>query len=725
MALEPAPPAAVHLSALRCLAVCARLRGVAVDSDGLIHAHPPGADPDADLLRAAARLGFTARLAEPGPERLSRVPVPFPAQQHDGAWCVVAGLDQDRVLAWSPDGGARSLSGTSFAAQWNGRVLLLRHEREAQSAGRFGWSWFGPVLARHAVLLGEVALATIVVQALALLAPLFFQAVIDKVLSHRGLMTLDVLALGLLLACVWEVLLAFTRNEVLAHVGMRLDADLGARLFSHLLSLPAGWFEARRVGDIVARARELEQVRAFLAGPALTALLEFPFAFLYLAVLALFSAKLALAAAGFVLACALVMAVMTPVLQRRAAEQGQGAAGLQAFLVETVSEADTIKANAAEALQCRAWEELLAAHGRSARRALGAGNAVSQSAALLGKLSQIAILWLGARLALAGELTVGQLVAFNMIAARLTAPVLRLVQLWQQLQQAGLALERLRDIVESPPEPALWTAARAPLPRVRGGIALEDVSFRYEPGAQEVLRSVSLAIAPGTILGIVGPSGSGKSTLVRLLQRVSVPHQGRILLDGIDLSLLDPAWLRRRVAIVPAEARLFRRALRENIALCDPAVDMDRVARAAQLAGAHEFILRLPAGYEFVPGEHGSRLSAGQRQRIALARALYAEPAVLILDEATSALDYESEQAIQRRMGELCRGRTVIIIAHRLSALRCASRVVVIEEGRITAHGSPGELAREDGFFARMVRAQTPDIECRMSNIAGEGGSRS
>jgi ATP-binding cassette, subfamily B, bacterial HlyB/CyaB len=311
-------------------------------------------------------------------------------------------------------------------------------------------------------------------------------------------------------------------------------------------------------------------------------------------------------------------------------------------------------------------------------------------------------------------------VAFNIIAARVNGPVLKLVQLWQEWQQAGVSMQRLADVFDSPCEPA--PLAAAPLPKNPGRLTFAGVSFQYRQDGREVLRDLSLDIERGTVVGIVGPSGSGKSTLARLLQRLVIPQRGRVLLDGVDVSLLDPAWLRKRVAVVPQEAHLFHVTVRENIALLDPTVPQQRIIQSAMLAGAHEFILRLPQGYDTVIGAQGATLSGGQRQRIALARALVTEPAVLVLDEATSALDFESEQAVQEHMAAWCRGRTVIIIAHHLSALRPTTRIAVLDEGRVVEFGAPVELARSGGFYARLVQAQR---ESAAPGLTVQGGRES
>jgi subfamily B ATP-binding cassette protein HlyB/CyaB len=703
--MEPASIPDSHLCALRCLAMCARLRGVHADPAQLRHEHPPGNDAVRALERAARALGFAARLADVEATGLPALPWPLPVRDGAGIWSVGVAVDGSALLLRPPGGPARRVPLSTLTS--SGRLsvlLLLQSGRSAAAPIEFGWGWFAERLAGHGAVLGEVLLASLCVHVLALLGPLSFQAIIDKVLVHHGLTTLDVLAAGLLLASVCEVMLTALRNHVLAYTARSLDIGIGRAWFTHLLALPTCWFAARRTGEVVARAREAERVRAFLTGSALVAALDLVFAAVFLSVLWLFSPALCGIVAAFLPAYVVLMAVTAPLLRRRVADQGRRAAELEAFLVETVAAMETVKSCAMEPQWRQHWEELLAGHADGAWRAGWIGNVSSQCAALFGKLSQLAVLWYGARLVLDGVLTVGQLVAFNLIAARVTGPVLRLVQAWQEWQQAGVALERLRDVFGSLPEPL--PAGPAPLARLRGRVAFVEVEFRYRPDAAPVLSALSLDVAPGTVLGIVGPSGSGKSTLARLAQRLVVPQRGRVLLDGVDVAQLDPAWIRRRVAFVPQEARLFNRSVRANIAAGDHAPDAARVMRAATLAGAHEFILNLPQGYDTMVGEAGAALSGGQRQRIALARALYAEPAVLILDEATSALDFESETAIQRYAGEWCRGRTVIIIAHRLSALRPATHIAVLDRGRIVEHGSPAALRTGGGFFARLVAAQ-------------------
>ena len=570
---------------------------------------------------------------------------------------------------------------------------------------QFNIAWFAPFILKYRRYFAEVLLASFFLQLFALVTPLFFQVVVDKVLVHRSLTTLDLLAFGLLVVSVFDALLGGLRGYVFSHTANRIDVALGAELFRHLLRLPLAYFEARRVGDIVARVRELETLRNFITGSSLTLIVDASFTVVFFAVLLNYSGVLTLVVAA-TLPCYIVLAlIVTPQLRHRLNEKFDRGADNQAYLVEAVTGIETLKAGAIEPATQRRFEERLAAYVGAGFRATNLSNVAGQIAGLINKLMILGILWFGARLVIEGALTVGQLVAFNMIAARVSGPILRLVQLWQDFQQAAISLRRLGDILNAPPEPAS-ISSRSSLPEVRGHVSFDAVAFRYRPDGPDVLRDITLDVAPGEMIGIVGRSGSGKSSFAKLIQRLYVPGAGRVMVDGVDLALVDMAWLRRRIGVVLQENRLFNRSVRENIAITDPTVPLEHVMQAAELAGAHEFILDLPEGYDTVVGEQGSNLSGGQRQRIAIARALITNPRILIFDEATSALDYESEAVIQRNMQRICAGRTVFMIAHRLSSVRAANRIIVIDDGRIVQCGSHADLAAQEGYYAHLIRLQ-------------------
>jgi subfamily B ATP-binding cassette protein HlyB/CyaB len=397
--------------------------------------------------------------------------------------------------------------------------------------------------------------------------------------------------------------------------------------------------------------------------------------------------------------------VVTPIFRARLNEKFNRGADNQAFLVESINGVETLKAMAVEPAMQRRWEEQLAGYVRAGFRATSLGNIAGQTASFVNKATTVAILWIGAHLVMGGSLTIGQLIAFNMLAGRVSGPLLRVVQLWQEFQQAGISVSRLGDLLNAPPEPS-YNPNRTTLPSLTGHVIFDKVTFRYRIDGAEVLRKLSLEIPAGKVIGVVGRSGSGKSTIAKLIQRLYVPESGRVLIDGVDLAQVDPAWLRRQIGVVLQENFLFNRSVRDNVALPDPGLPMEQVVAAAKLAGAHEFILELPHGYDTMVGEHGCSLSGGQRQRIAIARALVTNPRILIFDEATSALDYESESIIQRNLAQICRGRTVILIAHRLSTIRNANWIFVIEKGEIIEQGMHQDLLQLNGYYARLHKHQ-------------------
>ncbi len=687
----------------------ARYFGVPADEQQLKHefGQEGKAFGETELRLAAKHLGFKASTVESDWSRLPVIGLPAIAIQNDGRYIVIGRADQERVLVQDPlESRPLMLQRDVFEQTWSGELILVTKRAHLRSEDRkFDFTWFIPAIVKYRKLLGEILVASFFIQLFALLTPLFFQVVIDKVLVHKALTTLHVLAIGMLALVLFEVILGGLRTYVFTHTSSRIDVGLGAQLFKHLMHLPMAYFEARRVGDTVARVRELESIRQFLTSSTVTVVIDLLFTFVFLAVMFFYSPLLTLVVLGAMPFYIFLSIVITPIIRARLREKFDRGAENQAFLVESVNGIETLKAMAVEPAMQRRWDEQLAGYVNSSFRANNLSNVAGQVASFINKVTVIVILWVGAHLVLSGKLTIGQLIAFNMLAARVSGPVLRIVQLWQDFQQAGVSVQRLGDVLNAPPEPT-QSATRTTLPALTGHVVFDNVTFRYRVDGSEVLRRLAFEVPPGKVIGLVGRSGSGKSTIAKLIQRLYIPEAGRVLIDGVDLAQIDPAWLRRQIGVVLQENVLFNRSVRDNIALADTGISMDKVVEVAKLAGAHEFILELPHGYDTVVGERGATLSGGQRQRIAIARALIADPRILIFDEATSALDYESESIIQQNLGQICKGRTVLIIAHRLSTVRHAHRIFVVEKGELIEQGNHQDLLQLGGYYARLHQHQ-------------------
>jgi subfamily B ATP-binding cassette protein HlyB/CyaB len=714
----PSEPNAVPLDAgLRALCGIAAYYRVAADPGHLsreLALQDRPADEN-EIVRAAMMIGLKAKLlVKVTAKRLATLPTPAIVRMKNGSFQVLGGKN--------PSGLYRLVDPISHSDQEapldllvkeiGGRVLLVA--RKIGGAGgdpkTFGLRWFLPTIWRYRRPLGHVLIASLFVQLFALVTPLFFQVVVDKVLSHKGYSTLFVLVGGMAAIGVFDVVLQYLRTYALSHTTNRIDVELGQRLFGHLLRLPLAYFETRSAGQTVARVRELETIRSFLTGQGLFSAIDLVFAFVFIAVLLAYSAKLTLIVLAAIPLYLIIGFAVRPLLREQIKETFNRGAASQQFLVEAIVGAATIKSAAVEPIMRAQWEEKLAAYVHTSFAATMLGARGQNAIQYVSKLTTAALLLFGAKAVIDGELTVGALVAFNMIASQAVQPILRLSQVWQDFQQVQISIDRLGDILNAPAEPT--PLARVALPAPRGEVEFRHVTFRYRPNSPNVLKGISLQVRAGEVIGVVGPSGSGKSTLAKLIQRLYLPNEGQVLLDGADLSQVDPAWLRRHIGVVLQESLLFNRTVHENIAFAQPAMPRAQVIEMARLSGADEFIDKLPEGYDTMIEERGANLSGGQRQRLAIARALSTNPRILIFDEATSALDYDSERLIQRNMRRIVKNRTVVIIAHRLAAVRGCHRIVGMVDGRIVEVGTHEELLkRPGGLYAHLWGLQSQPVE--------------
>ncbi|MBX2808294.1 MAG: type I secretion system permease/ATPase [Cellvibrionaceae bacterium] len=711
---------------LHSLVTLARFHQLPAEADQLAHefGQPGTVFDDTALLQAAKALTLKVKpitLSEKkvGAGGLSAVPLPALAKRKDGSYFILARfieaertmdavaedtVSEPQALIQDPrEAAPQTLSLSALCEQWCGELILItRRQGLVESLQQhFDIRWFIPSLVKYRKLFGEVLIASFFLQLFALVIPLFFQVVMDKVLVHRGFTTLDVLAVGFFVVVVFEAILGGIRNYTFSHTTNRVDVELGSRLFNHLMALPMAYFESRQVGQNVARVRELDTIRNFITGTALTLVIDLLFVFVFISVMWFYSATLTWVVMATIPCYVILSIVITPILRHRLDEKFKHGAANTAFLTEAITGINTVKSMAVEPQMRRTLEDHLSHYVNASFRSQNLNNVANQVAGLVNKLMTLGIIWIGAHLVIEGQITVGQLVAINMLAGRVSGPILKLVQLWQDFQQAGISIQRLGDILNAPTEPG-FNPNRSRLTELQGAVSFEHTRFRYRPDGPIILDGVDLHVTPGEVIGIVGRSGSGKSTITKLIQRLYTPESGRVLVDGVDLSVIDTTWLRKRIGVVLQENFLFNRSVRENIAIVNPAISMEQVVNAAKMAGAHEFIAELSEGYDTVVGEQGSSLSGGQRQRLAIARALITNPRILIFDEATSALDYESERLIQDNMQQICRGRTVFIIAHRLTTVRHCDRILVMEKGRIVEEGSHDQLIQQQGYYAKL-----------------------
>ncbi len=660
-----------------------------------------------DIVRAAEEYGAKADQHVTTWDRLLKLRFPVIAAMKDQKFLLIAGAEEGKLLIRDPkEDGTTVMTRDEFEAQWDERVVLVaRSNNKVGQDGEFGFRWFLPGLLKQRGVLSQVLCASFFVQIFAMITPLFTMVIIDKVLSTGGMTTLDVLVLGLVIITAFDFIISTFRGFLFRHMTNRIDVELVARLFKHMTRLPMSFFSSRKTGDTVARARELETIRNFLTGPALTAMTDFLFAFVFLVVMYMFSPLLTFIVAISIGLLLLLYGVVAPTLKSRLQKKFEAHSDNQSYLVEMISGMETVKALSVEPQLQRQWEDMVVEHTQQAKQSENLSNIISLISGGINKLTVAISLWIGAKLVISGQMTAGGLIAFNMMVGRVLAPAMRIAQVFQQIQQAKVSVSRVGDILNAKPEPARGSNV-SNLPSITGRVDFENITFKYGPESPNVIEDVSFDVKAGQVVGIIGSSGSGKSTIMKLLQRLYTPQKGRILVDGINIAQIDPTWLRRQVGVVLQESVLFNRSIRDNIAVANPSLNIEAVEAAAKLAGADDFIRALPQAYDTIVGERGATLSAGQRQRIALARALVNDPRLLILDEATSALDYESEHIIQQNMRRICQGRTVFIVAHRLSTVRIADRILTVENGRIVEDGSHKTLLDEGGRFAQLYAMQ-------------------
>jgi ATP-binding cassette, subfamily B, bacterial HlyB/CyaB len=666
-----------------------------------------GQEPDLQLCgNLAAMLGLHVTGAHVPAAMGVRLQIPSLVRWKSSFALVHRSHSRGLILA-SPSDGFVELSPSDLEIYYPHGIELLLLDRTATTPEqKFGPSWFWPALQRYRGMLLQVLVASFVVQLFSLANPLLIQVIIDKVITQRSLDTLQVLGLALVVVTLLEGVLGSLRTFLFTETTNRIDSRLGAEIIDHLLRLPLNYFDKRPVGELGTRIAELEKIRNFLTGQALTTVLDAAFSLIYIVVMVFYSWILTLIAL-FVVPIQIVLTILgAPLFRRQYRQAAQENARTQSHLVEVLTGIQTVKAQNVEMVSRWKWQDLYSGYITRTFEKTITGTALTETSQVLQKLSQLLVLWVGATLVLKGELTLGQLIAFRIISGYVTQPLLRLSSIWQNIQELRVSFERLADVVDTPEESNETDKKKIPLPPIHGDVVFEDLNFTFTTGRPPILKDVNLTIKAGTFVGIVGQSGSGKSTLMKLLPRLYSPQSGRILIDNYDIDKVELYSLRRQIGIVPQDPLLFSGSISENIALTDPDAASDQIVDAAKIACAHDFIMQLPSGYSSDVGERGAGLSGGQRQRIAIARTLLSKPKLLVMDEATSALDYETERQVCDNLHENLIDCTVFFITHRLSTIRRADIIVMMHQGAIVEIGTHNELMDMRGRYYALYRQQ-------------------
>lgn len=661
-----------------------------------------------NLADAAETIGFQARPVRASLGRL-RDQHPWVAHWQGDHYVVVYQVKGNRVLIADPAKGKRSMNEKEFLSQWTGYALLLTPTpdlRAIDAKEEHNIFRFGQILWSYRPTLFQIVLLSLLIQIFGLITPLFTQVILDRVVTERSLTALNVFAIGLLLFSVWRVGLMAVRRYLLDYFSNRLDLTLLSGFVGHALKLPLKFFEDRQVGDVITRVQENQKVQMFLVRQLISTWLDATMAIVYLGLMFYYNWQLTLLVIALIPPLVLLAAIATPLLRRVSRENFNDTSEQNSQLVEMMTGISTVKAMAAERDVRWRWEDRLTNMLNSQFRAQKLANSVQSTGGLISALGSTALLWYGAYLVIQGELTIGQFVAFNLLIGSVINPILAIVDFWDELQEIVISVERLNDVFATAPEESSKRLMLV-MPAIRGDIQFENVTFRYEDvDDRNTLQNLTFSIEAGETIAIVGRSGSGKSTLVKLIQGLYQPNNGRILIDGHDVRHVSPPTLRSQLGVVPQDCFLFSGTILENIQLYRPEYDLEQVIESAKLAEANGFIQDLPLGYNTKVGERGANLSGGQRQRIAIARALLGDPAILILDEATSSLDTESERRFQQNLRRISRGRTTLIIAHRLSTVRHADRILVLDKGVLVEIGTHEELLSQERLYHHLTQQQ-------------------